>query len=59
MSYGVYVGEKYEEWMNFYDTLKEARAEVRRWTNKPKPSVAPTRIALVRIISEHEEGGTS
>lgn len=57
--YGVYIGEQYEPWMEEFDTLKKARAEVRKWTDKEKPRRYPTPITLVRIISEHEEGSTS
>ena len=57
--YGVYIGERYEPWMEEFDTLKEARACVRKWTDHPKPRRYPSQVTLVRIISTHEEGSTS
>ena len=54
--YGVIVEETWESWTDRFDSLKEARARVRYWEQQPRPSMQPTKVTLVRILSEHEEG---
>lgn len=55
MIYGVYIEMRYESWMMDFATLREARAEVKKWRTRTK-NTRPADISLVRIMSEHEEG---
>ena len=58
MKYGVFISEIWEAWMDEFDTLEEARACVTEWRTKSSKR-NPTRIVLVHILSEHEEGDLS
>lgn len=39
-----------------FDTLEEAREEVRKWTGRTNICGSPTDVTLVKIISTHREG---
>lgn len=57
MKYGVYIEIPYEACMMKFGTLKEARAEVRRWTNRSvSRKKNKAEVTLVKIMSTHQEG---
>lgn len=53
--YGVYVEEVWEAWMTEHETLKEARAEVKK-IREEDDSDRGVKVSLVRILSQHSKG---
>ncbi len=55
MKYGVYIEMMWEAWLTEFETLEAAQAEVKMWRERvPFGHIA--NVALVQVISEHEEG---